>query len=337
MALKRYTRSNSLDILKGVAILLVIFTHSSFASKHRESFMFLFEFIIDMAIPIFMVISGYVNCISMDGNKLKDCYKARVIERKIARIVLPFFPCIIVSLVFWLFIEKVGVIKTLVYCFFQRWGAGGYYPIIMIQFILLFPLILSASRSIIGVVSIIVLDIVSELVFNLGGGLQGYIGSAFVWTHRICILRYLSFIIAGIFLYRYEDKIYFWHIGLMAIVGFCLVCVLNHKIKSEIIFGLWRTTSAMTVFWASSFVAVFIKVNSVVNHNCLPIRCLINVGKSTYSIFVVQAIWFFLIGKGFFTEPLFVVSILVCVILGLLYANIQEMMCRLYNNRQTLR
>lgn len=56
-------RNRNLDFLKGLMIILVIITHSSFAVSHRDNSPF-FPIVVDMAVPVFMIISGFVNTAS---------------------------------------------------------------------------------------------------------------------------------------------------------------------------------------------------------------------------------------------------------------------------------
>lgn len=58
-ASQRYT---NLDVVKGICILMAIFTHYDWSDKQR--ILLLFPFWIDMAVPVFMVITGYVSALS---------------------------------------------------------------------------------------------------------------------------------------------------------------------------------------------------------------------------------------------------------------------------------
>jgi len=51
------SRNFSIDLLKTISILFVVITHFAYPSDFRQKL--LFPFYIDMAVPIFMIISGY--------------------------------------------------------------------------------------------------------------------------------------------------------------------------------------------------------------------------------------------------------------------------------------
>lgn len=59
-------RNNSLDFLKGISIIFIIITHFSWTNLERLSFGF--PFWIDMAVPIFMLVSGYTQALSCEKN-----------------------------------------------------------------------------------------------------------------------------------------------------------------------------------------------------------------------------------------------------------------------------
>ncbi len=55
--MRKEERIHSIDFLKGICILFVIITHSNFTDYQR--LIFGFPFWIKMAVPIFMIMSGY--------------------------------------------------------------------------------------------------------------------------------------------------------------------------------------------------------------------------------------------------------------------------------------
>lgn len=51
-------RYRSVDFIKGICILFIIITHHSWSKAEMSKY--LFPFWIDMAVPLFMIISGFV-------------------------------------------------------------------------------------------------------------------------------------------------------------------------------------------------------------------------------------------------------------------------------------
>ena len=84
-------RNHFIDALKGICILFVIITHFSWSDEERLKF--LFPFWIDMAVPIFMIISGYVYAISYKKHNIANisaAYSLKNIDNKLIRYTIPF-------------------------------------------------------------------------------------------------------------------------------------------------------------------------------------------------------------------------------------------------------
>ena len=61
----KQSRLNYLDFYKGICIIFIIITHYSWNDNERLHY--LFPFWIDMAVPVFMVITGYVTSLSFQN------------------------------------------------------------------------------------------------------------------------------------------------------------------------------------------------------------------------------------------------------------------------------
>ena len=67
--LETQKRNHFVDVLKGICIIFVIFTHASWTDEQRVKL--LFPFWIDMAVPFFMLVSGYVYTKSFQKNGIE--------------------------------------------------------------------------------------------------------------------------------------------------------------------------------------------------------------------------------------------------------------------------
>ena len=67
--MKTLNRNHFIDVLKGICIIFVIFTHASWTDEQRLKF--LFPFWIAMAVPFFMLVSGYVYTKSFQKNSVE--------------------------------------------------------------------------------------------------------------------------------------------------------------------------------------------------------------------------------------------------------------------------
>ena len=85
-------RSNLLDIIKGLMIIFIIVTHFHF--RYPEDYQrFGFFFWIDMAVPVFMIITGYLTAISFDKKKIssvKEALSLEIVIPKLLRFCIPF-------------------------------------------------------------------------------------------------------------------------------------------------------------------------------------------------------------------------------------------------------
>lgn len=148
-----------LDILKFSCIVMVIVTHYEWTDEQRRQL--LFPYWIDMAVPVFMLISGYLGAMSFERHKIDDIkksYNRYFILAKVLRYAIPFSVVFIVEVIADFFIKS--IINTEWNCAFQPSvaglikfyinggaGPGSYYFPVMLQFVFLFPGIYFAVRK----------------------------------------------------------------------------------------------------------------------------------------------------------------------------------------------
>ena len=144
-------RNQLLDLLKGISIIFVVFTHFHWTEEDR--LIFLFPFSIDMAVPIFMIISGYVYAISYHRNKVEsfsDAYNKKIIIKLFIRYTFPFLTIFIVECMidFIWAIEVDNHRISVIYTLFEGGvGPGSYYYPILIQLIFIYPIIYSLVKK----------------------------------------------------------------------------------------------------------------------------------------------------------------------------------------------
>lgn len=92
-------RNQILDALKGICIIFVVITHFKWTEEMR--LLFLFPYTINMAVPVFMLISGYVYAASYTRSNVKKLlqgWSIRRLRKSFLRYTLPFIICFIVEL-----------------------------------------------------------------------------------------------------------------------------------------------------------------------------------------------------------------------------------------------
>lgn len=109
-------RNKQVDIIRGVAILLVVLEHALGTSDN-----FFAKIILSFHMPVFFILSGYLAHEKITGNF------GAVIKKKIKRLLIPQLTLAILSLLYNFFIGKL-VLHTataeelsIFYCFFRWW------------------------------------------------------------------------------------------------------------------------------------------------------------------------------------------------------------------------
>ena len=87
---ERKKRIDFLDYMKAACVIMVIITHYDWHDKTTP----IFTMLINMAVPVFMIISGYNFAMSnrkKTGGKFGEMYAWRMMKPKLVRFLVPFF------------------------------------------------------------------------------------------------------------------------------------------------------------------------------------------------------------------------------------------------------
>jgi peptidoglycan/LPS O-acetylase OafA/YrhL len=309
-------RNRFLDILKGIAILFIIITHYNFSAEARLHY--LFPFWIDMAVPVFLMISGYVATMSFRKQNIttiEQAYTLRIIGSKAIRYTVPF-------IIAWL-VEYADMVRVygssgftwswFIWHFLEGGeGPGAYYFPIMMQFIFVFPLLyfLIEAHGFVGLVIAFMATYAMEvlkIVYQMGEN-----------TYCLLIFRYTFIIAAGVYLAssHYKKRII---ISLCALVVGTLFLVGTQYYGVEVPYiGMWQRTSLFGCLFIAPIIGALI--NKCSNWHFLPLEV---VGKASYNIFLVQKVFYK--EAGIFYEKIpgtkldFIATILICVGVGIVF------------------
>lgn len=108
-------RSNLLDIIKGLMIIFIIITHFRFVYPDDYS-RYGFYFWVDMAVPVFMIITGYVTAIQFRKRGIESfeqAYSIEVVIPKVLRFLVPFSLVMLLELPYMIFANKTGIIEII--------------------------------------------------------------------------------------------------------------------------------------------------------------------------------------------------------------------------------
>lgn len=207
-----------IDYVKAFSIIAVVFTHCQFTELQRTHI--LFTLVINMAVPLFMIITGYNYAKS---NFIQNCGLLFNINdvistiKKILRITLPY------SIIFLLEYFACTMNQHSIFTYFINGGIGpgSYYFPVMLQIILIFPFIyrIILKYNIKGLLGLFLLEffcIFLFVKFNLNLG-----------TYRILCIRYISLVSIGTYMALNYEKINIKKMYMMFICGlFVILCLI---------------------------------------------------------------------------------------------------------------
>ena len=137
-------RLNLIDIVKGVMIVFVIISHFHFdyPDDYRK---FGFFYYIDMAVPVFMIITGYLTALSFERNlkevNIKSSLSVKYIAPKLLRFLIPFTIAFIIELPVLILIKGYSIWQIVLAFLEGGMGPRSYYTPVMIQLIFGAPVI----------------------------------------------------------------------------------------------------------------------------------------------------------------------------------------------------
>ena len=162
---------------------------------NAERVKYFFPFWIDMAVPVFMIISGYTYAESYRKNNIvciSEAYKPEFLINKIIRYTCPFVIAYVLEIFIHIFLKDAISIKSILATFLVGGeGPGSYYYPIMIQFIFVYPVIYFIIKKFKynGVILCGILNFIYELLKSAYG--------VSLSTYRLLIFRYVLIIAVG--------------------------------------------------------------------------------------------------------------------------------------------
>lgn len=276
--------------------MMVIITHIEWANKNRMIFLL----VINMAVPIFMIISGFNFDMSYHrriesaeanlGRKasfweqLGIMYSPKNVWPRMVRFATPFIPIALLELALKTLDGKDVSLARLF--FLGGFGPGSYYVPLMFELLLIFPIIylLVKDHPYIGLMTTALLQLGYEcwVVFS---NFEKY------W-YRLLIFRYLLLIAFGCFLYLHPDKrLHKRTLVSMMLIGIEYLILYHHGIYFPI-FRYWSPTVMPTDFY---IIPVMVILFRLFYHSQIPGafgQLLETMGKASYHIFLVQMVYY---------------------------------------------
>ena len=311
-------RYHSADIAKGCCILLIILTHYGFSDTERLRL--LFPFWVDMAVPIFMVISGFVYSNSLKKRGIvafEDSYHIELLLDRVFRYSVPFFIAFILEEILLCLFDSIrpGITDVIVSFLVGGIGLGSYYYPIMVQLVFFFPIIYVIVHKLefLGVIICGLINIFYEVLKTAYGMNED--------CYRLLLFRYILLIAYGCYLslnhYKKNIKLSF----LCFAIGVCYIVTVQYLKVSPIVTNYWSGTC----IWAVLFLLPIVRYIVI---NPMQIPFIESIGKASYDIFLVQMVYY-----RFFAEVLYryvtnrgmqvLINLLICVAAGKLFYRIE--------------
>lgn len=281
-----HARERHIDLFKGILIILIVVTH--FAWEDEERLRYLFPFWIDMAVPLFMMISGYAFVRSFQKSKinsLSDAYSVKNVLPKVMRFTIPFFIAFMLEEAYFLhkdFHFSMGLVKDLFFCFLQGGvGFGSYYYPIMIQFIFVFPVIyfIVKKHELRGVVIVGIVNAAYELLQRAYGMNDG--------CYRLLLFRYLLLIAAGCYVALTDRRFSPGRMMLAFACGLFYIVAIWYLGYQPKIMIYWIGTSWLACLYVIPW--GMLGLRHLKGWHCKPLEIL---GKASFHVFLTQMVWY---------------------------------------------
>ena len=315
------TRIYILDYMKSICIFMVIIMHTRIYNEIGNKA--LMPFYINMAVPCFMLISGFTLSIRLE--KRRD-NSLKYLKSDISHVLMPYIVSFfIVILMKILFVHQTYSLVELIKLFLSgEFGTGGYFVVVYIQIILLFPLMqkLIKNYNILGLIAIIGANILYEAVV---WGLVRY-GYDLSFFYKICSVRYFTYVSAGIFLYYYRKRIPKVILTISFILGVIYIISYAYLGWKPLFNAYWHHSSFYGVLFVMPVINFFIGKSGYFKGTTAIGKALMVVGKNTFYIFCVQMAFFtnrYSVSIGNLSSLVMcILALVICTAIGLIFGKI---------------
>lgn len=316
-------RNKTIDSIKGLLILFVIFGHINIDIKTRR--LLLAPFWENSAVPMFMLISGYLYTKSYKKNNistLKEAYSIRLLLKKMLRFFVPYTLFFIFEVLFYViagspfvtnFIKLklstqfpsenyVPKINSLLLMFIRGGeGPGSYYVPLMFEFILIFPLVyfLIKKEKKKGIIICALITTLYDLVYTyLGVHFHASINNIFYCLFVISIGIY-----AALFEIDYKNKLIY--VGM--IMGIVYILLVKYFDYTPLIYNASSSRGLPACLFWYPIITYLISNNTFYN------RFLSYLGKMSFDILLVQKVFFIFLNVAvyYFVDNTFLQSIII--------------------------
>lgn len=335
------------DILKGIAILMVVLNHVSWVREIKVA-PFIFRTTIATAVPIFITITAYLYAKNAERLGIENWYNLDHMTHMARRLLPPGIIILIASFVYDVGVRQTPFRALLRYTLLKGpFGPGGYYFFTLIQIIAVYPVfyLLAKNYPVLGLAGMFVANLLFELIpFEIVDT---------NWIYPIFFFRFSLLVYLGSVLYLHYESIKKSVVPVLGILAWFYMQFLTEIGYRFTIIIRWRHGSQL---FAGLFALGFISY--AVQHNVFFLKenifqplwkSIAFIGKASYHIYLFQ-VFFFAYIKNFLMAsfsnlypvdfPILYthivdsfVSIIVCATVGILWFLLENRVNRFIDNR----
>jgi len=331
-----HTKQNRIvvfDYMKAFAIILVIINHYGHTSwEYLIKSTFIYPSVIQMAVPIFMIITGCTFAMSYNKrySSITQMYAPRELTIRVLRFWIPFFFAFVFEVIMSVVLLDMTFTPLSLIKAFLVGGPGlngSYYTPILIQLVFVFPLIFLTTKkhNNKGLLLCMAVNFIYELLCSLLKINSG--------LYRVLMPRYITYIALGCWFYFNNYKvnkklcIYAFAAGLLYIIirYFGLF-----GYTKPIIFKLWTATSMIVALYIFPIVsALIMKFKEYSPQRNYFAKLVLTIGRASFHIFLVQMIYYNLFNSYIieaFNHPFVNIplNIIICTLTGILFYSIEK-------------
>lgn len=306
-----------IDYLKAICIIFVIVTHCGWFTDH-EYYQYtasgikhpLMIFVVDMAVPIFLMLSAYTHSISYEKNKAH--YYKYYVPRKMLEYSIPMLA--VVARYWFLHRGNIDLGSAIA---FGQFGTGAYYYVVLLKMLVFFPIIyLIVDRGKNGVLITVIIQLFFELIF-LHFGLD-------ISYYRVALGRYIIFVAMGIYHYK-NRKLPQSMMAICFTLGIIWLLSYNYFGYTPKLFRWWTWSSLPTIMYIFPFVYWILGINALNNCSNEIERIFAYIGQKTWFIFAFQMLYFSfpvntLLQTKFGMARIVVINCIACLGGGIVYS-----------------
>jgi len=286
------------DVIKGICIIMVILTHVTTIPNDTRK-LILYPFTILPAVPIFLMLSGFTFSMAemskADNKSSYDIAQWFDKNRFFSRFKRFFIPYLIADLSILLFLILLCNVRR--FSFSTLWkififggrGPGGYYVILLMEFLVLFPFLLYGINkspflfSMFIVCFYIAYETLCRYVWNLEEA-----------VYNRLVFHYILHILLGLLLYKYKEKITNSAIPLISLVIGIIYIINVYYWGYKPLLGMDAgSRKSFGILFSFGLICYLLQLEPWAKKYSVLLKPISYIGKASYHILLAQMVFFY--------------------------------------------